>query len=391
MSYVAPPARKAVECHCGFRTFVLAGLRVHQRSAHRGAGGDGLPVGLKRPRAESGDGGLADDRRGPHQPLGTAATTPTGGDTSGESPPPVDGGEQSDASDFSTGSAAMEAELRALYEMTRTAIPTGAADVASMGAHAATMAPEYSYSSVATHIRALYEEMQDVQRSTPLADFRRKRPHTGRFNSFRLRALQNFVLSVGGAGLSLQEQERLFNFLDVWDRTQPGMPTDDGHNKTLRDAFDNVNEFRNAIADDLDAAVNVAGWRKVVLEEDGAHYEAYFRSVMGVVRDLVASTETHLMHWWSGGSAPAPASDRRETPMDGEVFREYESEVMSGGRVNNAVLGIHIYSDSSQLSWSGGKFRVVWRSAGTAEWPSRLLCRECNSALVSSLYNGSYT
>ena len=355
MSYVPPPARKAVECHCGFKTFVLAGLRVHQRSAHRGAGGDGLPVGLKRPRAEADDGGPAHNNSGPAQHVGSAAAAPTGGDVSGESPPLSDGGEQSDASNFSTGSAATEAELRALYEMTRTAIPTDGAPVASQGAEAATMAPEYSYSSVATHIRALYEEMQDVQRSTPLAEFRRKRPHTGRFNSFRLRALQNFVLSVGGAGLSLREQEHLFTFLDVWDRTQPGMPTDDGHNKTLRDAFENANEFRNAMADDLDAAVNHAGWRKVVLEEDGSQYEAYFRSVMGVVRDLVGSTEQHAMHWWSGGSEPAPASDRRESPMDGDVFREYEAEVMSGGRVNNAVLGIHIYSDSSQLSWSGGK------------------------------------
>jgi len=105
---------------------------------------------MKWPHAELGDGELADDRRGPHQPLGIAATTPTGGDISGESPPPVDGGEQSDASDISTGSAAMKAELRKLYEMKRTAFPKGSPYVASMGAHPATMAREYSYSSVAT-------------------------------------------------------------------------------------------------------------------------------------------------------------------------------------------------------------------------------------------------
>jgi len=191
--------------------------------------------------------------------------------------------------------------------------------------------------------------------------------------------------------LSLKEQERLFNFLDVWDRTQPGMPTNDGHNKTLRDAFYNVNEVLDAIADDLDAAVNDEGWRKEVIEKDDAQYEAYFLSVMGVVRDVLASTETHLKHWWSGVSAPAPASDRRETPMDGEVFREYKSEVMSGGRDNNAVMGIHIYSDSSQLSLSCGKLCVVWRSAGSAQGPSRLLCRGRNSAQVSSLYSCSYT
>jgi len=349
-----PSARKTVECSCGFKTYVLAGLRVHQRSAHRGAGGDGLPVGLKRPRAAEVDGGASHNHGAPGQHVGSDGTATAAANVTGESPPMSDGDAHSDASNFSTGSAAMEAELRGLYEMTRTVVSRDDAEGASQGTEATTKEPEYSYSSVATHIRALYEDMQDVQRSIPLAEPRRKRPHTGRFNYFRLRALQNFVLSVGGAGLSLPEQERLFNFLDVWDRTQPGMPADDGHRKTLRDAFNNANEFKNAIADDLDVAVNDARWRKVVLEEDGAQYEAYFRSAMGVVRDLVGSTEKHLMHWWSGGSAPAPASDRRESPMDGDVFREYESEVMSGGRVNNAVLGIHIYSDTSQLSWSGG-------------------------------------
>eukprot|EP00168_Porphyra_purpurea_P012050 TRINITY_DN3130_c0_g1_i4.p1 TRINITY_DN3130_c0_g1~~TRINITY_DN3130_c0_g1_i4.p1 ORF type:complete len:220 (-),score=36.87 TRINITY_DN3130_c0_g1_i4:645-1304(-) len=196
--------------------------------------------------------------------------------------------------------------------------------------------------------------MQNVQESTPLAVVRRKRPHTGRFNSFRLRACENFLLRIGGAGLSLHE--RLFNFLSVWDRT---MPADDGHNKTLRDTFNNVKEFRNALADDIDTAVNHAGWRRVVLEKEGARYEAYFRSVIGVVRHLVAATDKKKIHWWSGGSAPAPASDRRETPMEDDVFRAYEKKVMSGGRSENAVLGIHVYSYSSDSSWSSSKLCVI--------------------------------
>eukprot|EP00168_Porphyra_purpurea_P017431 TRINITY_DN6026_c0_g1_i1.p2 TRINITY_DN6026_c0_g1~~TRINITY_DN6026_c0_g1_i1.p2 ORF type:complete len:110 (-),score=23.38 TRINITY_DN6026_c0_g1_i1:538-867(-) len=109
----------------------------------------------------------------------------------------------------------MKAELQALYEVTRTEVSRDNTGAGSHDTEAATNVPEYSYSSVATHIRSLFEEMQDVQRSTPLAELRLKRPHTGRFNSFQLRALQNFVLSVGGAGLSLTKQQHLFDFLDV--------------------------------------------------------------------------------------------------------------------------------------------------------------------------------
>jgi len=282
-----PPARKTVACSCGCKTYVLSGLRVHQRSAHRGAGGDGLPVDLKRPRAAEVNRGASHNHGAPGQHVGSDGTAPAAANVTGESPPISDGGAHSDASNVSTGSAAMEAGLRRLYEMTRTAISRDDAEGASQGTEATTMQPVYSYSSVATHIRDIYEDMQAMQRSIPLVEPRRKRPHTGRFNSFRLRALQNFVLSVGGTGLSLPEQERLFNFLDAWDRTQPGMPADDGHRKMLRDAFDNANEFKNTIADDLDVAVNDARWRKVMLEEDGTQYEAYSRSAMGVVRDMV--------------------------------------------------------------------------------------------------------
>lgn len=171
------------------------------------------------------------------------------------------------------------------------------------------------------------------------------------------------MLDTGGAGLTLKEQDRLFDFLDVWDRTKPGMPVDGGHFLTLRRTFGSANAFRNALADDLDAAVNEAGWKKVVLTESDEQYEAYFRSVMDVVRGLVRETDPAEFMWWSGGSSPAPLDNRRETPMDGEVFKRFEAAVEEEHGQDACVLGLHVYSDSSQLSWSGGMFLAAGYSS----------------------------
>jgi len=190
-----------------------------------------------------------------------------------------------------SGMAAIATELRALMELTRVRIDEAAlrgnTDHADSDDDAVASSPEFVYSTIATHVRVLYEELKDVQRATPLADARRKTPLTGKFNSFRLRALQRFVLEAGGAGLSLNEQAKLYEFLDVWDRTKEGMPEDAGHYQLLRDAFPDVGAFRHALQDDIDKAVNEAGWKKVTLVELEQPYQAYFRSALGVTRALI--------------------------------------------------------------------------------------------------------
>jgi len=360
-----PPSEEELICSiCFFRAKTFAGLRRHQNARHRHASGLGFSVGLKRTRSsndeESDDDAAVDDG----DDVGLRHR-PGGGDpgaaTDGESTPPPAAESSDGSSSFRTGVAAVEADLRALYEMNRT--EESGDDAADSGRQ------QFKYAAVSTHIRALYEEMQVVQRAAPLAVLRRKRPHTGRCNSYRLRALQQFVLEVGGAGLTLAEQDRLFDFLDVSDRTKPGMPKDAGHFKTLRDSFDSASAFQSALADDLDVAVNEAGWKKVVLTESGVDFETYFRSVIEVVHNVITRTDAGKFRWWSGGSAPAPIDERRETPMDGEVFKMFESTMTEEHGKDACVLGLHVYSDSSQLSWSGGTFSFSCSSAGESCCP----------------------
>jgi len=141
--------------------------------------------------------------------------------------------------------------------------------------------------------------------------------------------------------------------LDVWDGTKAGMAEDACHHKTLRYHFPSVKAFRNALRDDLDDAALNAGWNKVQLVEGGVAYEAYFRDVLQVIRGLLKRKGDNIQ-LWSGVSGPAPPSDKRETPMDGDAFKLCEELVMKNREELACVLGLHVFSDSSQLSWSGG-------------------------------------
>jgi len=103
--------------------------------------------------------------------------------------------------------------------------------------------------------------MGDEVRSSPLVQLR-EAARTGRFNTPKLRELQRFVLKTGRGGLSLREQKRLYELLVLWDGA------DGGAAGTLQAEFRRFSAFALALADDLDAAVVAAGWRKVEIEED---------------------------------------------------------------------------------------------------------------------------
>jgi len=106
------------------------------------------------------------------------------------------------------------------------------------------------------------------------------------------------------------------------------MSKDDGNYQLLRNAFPDIGAFRRAVEDDIDQAVNQAGWKKVTLLEMDQPYEAYFRSVLGVVRALLKAAGDNF-RWWSGESGPAPSDERRETPFDGDTFKLSERDVMA--------------------------------------------------------------
>lgn len=212
---------------------------------------------------------------------------------------------------------AIRAHLESLLALTRVAKDSRPSKLPK-GNDGLPTAATYDYTTVATRIRTLYEEVQDWQRAEPLIS-QRKRARPGQFNSYRLQALQRFVLRTGRAGLSLREQEDLFDLLDIWDGTRPGMLIDDGHERALRKTFNSSYAFQCAIRDDLDAAVMGAGWMQCTLEEGGEQYVTIFRSAMDVLRAELRSGKR--VRFWSGGDKPGEPTAMRETPMDGDAFR----------------------------------------------------------------------
>lgn len=315
-------------------------------SLRAGAGAGSGAIGTGRQAA---DGNLADDK----SEVPPSSSRPSGSDAPATPP--------ASSKSRSTAHSAVESQLRTLLELTRILVPP-----TDGGGATSDIVPEYLYSSVGLHVRALYEALGDARRAEPLVQLR-KRAKTGRFDTVRLRALQRFVLQVCGAGLSETDQEFMFEFLDLWDGTKAGMAEDAGHHRTLRYTFPSLKAFKNALRYDLDATALDAGWKKVRLVECGVVYEAYFMDVLQVIRALIKKKGASI-HLWSGVAGPAPPGDKRETPMDGDAFELCEELFMNNREEVACVLGLHVFSDSSQLSWSGGTF-LFFCSLGFCHMP----------------------
>lgn len=129
------------------------------------------------------------------------------------------------------------------------------------------------------------------------------------------------------------------------------MPVDGGHDQGLRDVFKSANSFKDALRDDVDDAVLEAGWQKVALEQNGDTLHAYFLPVLDVVLALLRESEN--VQLWSGGDRPASPTSVREAPMDGDAFHLNEEEVVREHGPSSFVLGLHVYSDATQISKSG--------------------------------------
>lgn len=100
-------------------------------------------------------------------------------------------------------------------------------------------------------------------------------------------------------------------------------------------------------------------------------YEAGFRPVLDVILYLLKTARR--VRLWSGESGTAPGTDVRESPFDGDSFRQCEQEVVRTHGAEICVLGLHVYIDGSQLSWSGGTFTEGFSSGWSGvlvPWPS---------------------
>lgn len=243
-------------------------------------------------------------------------------------------------------------DLRELYEMTR----TDRVDENGGRIPMQELPSSYDYASLAKKLCAVYESLKDYERAAPIVEERRG-AKPGLFCTSRLRALLRFVVRVGGSWLSERELVFLYELLDTWDGTRPRMVVDDWHEQKLLNVFPTPQCFVHAVKNDVTAAVLRLGWKRIRLTEGGVTYEGYFRPVLDVIMGPASASGVQL---WSSAAGPAPSTNKRQTSMKGDAFRLSEAEVVKDNGPLSCTLGIHVYSDASLLSWSGGKFDPVF-------------------------------
>jgi len=219
-------------------------------------------------------------------------------------------------------------ELLALMEATREEIEEDEAPGRTRRRLAAggTVERRFTYATTSTAVCELYESNGDWERAEAAVE-QRKGFRTCRFSSFRLRAVQRCELKCGGAGLSLQGLQELFDLLDTWDGSKPGMPIHDQFEQPIRKLFNSGKAFKDALRDDVDDAVLGAGWMKCTLVLDGERFVALFRPVLQVVLGMLKAGKK--VQFWSGEDGPASPTDQRESPLDGDAIRLNDAAVMA--------------------------------------------------------------
>jgi len=273
----------------------------------------------------------------------------------------------------------VQADLNALMQWTRVNDSTSSGEEPApkrrrgvLAAAAAAAPADARFGTLASQARAHFEARGDWAASAPMVT-ERAGSKAGKFDSFRLRELQRLMLTIDPSGTSLLQQKKIWNFLNAWDGTRSDMDSAEDDGVAMRQTFPTVTSFQAACKDDIDEALAETGFKKVTMKEDGQSYQAFFLSALDVIIDLVRTSRN--VRFWSGPDGPAAPTDARESPLDGDAFRLCEADVAKKGE-RCCVLGLHLYSDSNQLSWSGGElslancaFRVLLVLAQADRWP----------------------
>lgn len=220
------------------------------------------------------------------------------------------------------------------------------------------------YGTIASQTRAHSEGRGDWKAALPMVT-ERENMKSRKFCTMRLRELERLMLTIDPSGSSRGQQRKMLDFLSMCDRTRSDMDSVEADGVPLRSTFPTITSFQTALKDDVDEALSDVGFKKVTMREDGQSYQAFFLSARDVVIKLMRKAPN--IGFWSGPDGPAAPTNRRETPLDGDACRKCEADVIKKGAMC-CVLGLRLYSASSQLSWSGGEF--FWAMFASGIWYS---------------------
>lgn len=187
----------------------------------------------------------------------------------------------------------------------------------------------------------------------------------GRFNTWRLRAMQTLEFKTGLCGLSGSGTRDLWDLYFEWEAEDP--PETAGPIR-LRDFFSSSHAFHQALNDDIDEAVERENWYSCRMEALGETFEGYYRNAQHVILEVLKAA-TKVRHWAREEDEDGP-SDCNETPLDGDDFRLCEEQVRREHGAAAFVLGctrtVKVAPNSPSTGMPTCAF--VWSARDRCEW-----------------------
>lgn len=163
-----------------------------------------------------------------------------------------------------------------------------------------------TFPSLCTRVLGVHERYSDAGRSLPLAH-RLAHTKAGQLNSRGLRGIESFIFKTGGCGMSAQDANEVWTLFDEWgsdERSEAGRP------KKPREYIPSPHAMRQALADDIEEAVDADAWYSCKLTELDETYETYDRAALPEI--TLALTKTLKVRYWAKGDESEGPSDYRE-------------------------------------------------------------------------------
>lgn len=203
--------------------------------------------------------------------------------------------------------------------------------------------------SVASRIRAYYEDLPEASLSTPvvplyLADT------PSRFRGSRMRSVLKFAHSAGGCGLSRDDQGKLASLLLQMDGDNDG--AEEGG---FTANFPTTGSFVTGVRAEQRRVLACLKWMQVPIEVGGQTYTFFYRDLLEVaIRAVLSATKLDLQ----GGALP-PAEDGspcRSSTLDSDLFVK-EAAAIKGLHGRHArPLFASLHADAAVVSWSGSAY-----------------------------------
>lgn len=203
--------------------------------------------------------------------------------------------------------------------------------------------------SVASRIRAYYEDLPEASLSTPVVPLSLAETPS-RFRGSRMRSVLKFTLSAGGCGLSRDDQRKLASLLLQTDGDNDG--ADEGG---FTANFPTPGSFVVGVRTEQRRVLACLKWMQVPIEVGGQTYKFFYRDLLEVaIRAVLSAKKLDLQ-----GGALQPAAEgspRRSSTLNADMFVKEAATIRALHGRQARPLFASLHADAAVVSWSGSAY-----------------------------------